>query len=545
MKTFNPESNFFGRKPTLELLKRRVIDLKEGYRQNIAFLGSRYTGKSSILRQFLSDLDDEQVVPVYLDLDNKDFRYFFSKFSGSILYNFLKVQNLPVHEVRKLLQESAKKLIPLTVEAIKKIENLIVKEKWLEAYREVIALPEIFTNESNKFCVIILDEFHNLEDFEVNDVFRELGKKIMTQKRCLYLVTSSLPAVAKKILSEKLSLLFGNFELISVAPFDLKTSQAYIEQHLQGVNIGVQFKNFLTDFTGGHPLYLSLICQELVSLCAIHEQHWIFMPLMIEAIENCLFNKWGILSRHFELTINGLIQSKGQQTMGSVLIALANGKHKLNEIAQMAGIKQSIALLKLNQLIEVGLVSKNGNFFLIEDKLLKYWIKYVFEKRLKAIEPYPENQRKEFHEEVTHSLMYFNQISREDLSSRIVELLHCFDNEAFQLNGRKYKLPSFKEIVPLKLRDLSGSYFDVIKACCEEGVWLIVLKNDHLYENDLNLFLTELKKFEQKPQKRMIISMSELDANARLKALQEKMWIWNEQEINSLLNIYDKPYIVR
>lgn len=545
MKTFDSEKNFFGRKPTLDLLKRRVIDLKEGYRQNIAFLGSRYTGKSSILRQFLSDLDDEQVIPVYLDLDNKDFRYFCAKFSGSILYHYLKVQNLPVYEDRKLLQESSKKLIPQTVEAIKKIENLILKEKWLEAYRDIIALPEIFTNESNKFCVIIIDEFHNLEDFEVNDVFKELGKKIMTQKRCIYLVTSSLPSVAKKILSEKLSLLFGNFEIVPIMPFDLKTSQDYIDHHLQGVNIGGQFKNFLTDFTGGHPLYLSLICQELVNLCAVHEQHWVFMPLVIEAIENCIFNKWGILSRHFELSIDTLVQSKGQQTMASVLIALANGKHKLSEIANQTGLKQSGVLLKLNRLIEAGLVNKNGNFFLLEDKLLKYWIKYVFEKRLKSVEPFPERQRKEFREEVTRSLMHFNQISREDLSSRIVELLQCFDNEAFQLNGRKYKLPSFREIVPLKLRDLNGSYFDVIKACCEEGVWLIVLKTDNLYENDLNSFLVELKKFEQKPQKRLIISMAELDDNARLKALQERMWIWNEYEINSLLNIYDKPYIVK
>ena len=31
------QEQFYGRKKKLELLKRRVLDLKEGYRQNMAF----------------------------------------------------------------------------------------------------------------------------------------------------------------------------------------------------------------------------------------------------------------------------------------------------------------------------------------------------------------------------------------------------------------------------------------------------------------------------------------------------------------------------
>src|SRR3989338_2857093 len=109
MNIVNLENNFFARKSILDLLKRRVIDLKEGYRQNIAFLGDRFIGKSSLLHKFIFDLDDEAIIPIYLDLDHKNLQYFFSKFVGTILYNFSKTKRLTPHTDIHLLMESTKK----------------------------------------------------------------------------------------------------------------------------------------------------------------------------------------------------------------------------------------------------------------------------------------------------------------------------------------------------------------------------------------------------------------------------------------------------
>ena len=305
MNTLDLEKNFFGRTSILNLLNRRVVDLKEGYRQNLAFLGNRYIGKTSILKKFSGDLEDEEIIEIYLDLDNKDFKYLFHKIAGSILYNFSKAKKLPLHEDLTLLIESTKKFLPQTIEAIKKIVQHIEKGKFLDAYLDVINLPEIFTFESGKFCIVVLDEFHNLEDLGIPQVFQELGKRIMTQKKCLYIVTSSLSGVAKDILSEKLSLLFGNFEVVDIAAFDLKTSQGFLRYNLKDTNISSSLRNFLIDFASGHPFYLNMISQEMIHLCAIHKQQEIYLPLLTQAIENTIFNRWGILSRHFELIEQG------------------------------------------------------------------------------------------------------------------------------------------------------------------------------------------------------------------------------------------------
>lgn len=538
------ENTFFGKSPILNLLKRRVLDLKEGYRQNVALLGGRFVGKSLLLRTFIGELDAEDMIVIYLDLDNKDFNYFFSRFVGSLLYNFSRTQKLPLFDDLPLLLENAKALIPQTVEEIKRIQGQLSEDRCKEAYCALISLPELFSSETGKFCVVILDEFQNLEELGMADVFQELGKKIMTQKRSIYIVSSSAAGFAKKILSEKLSLLFGNFEIIEMEPLDLSHSANFIDHRLPGIRMSPALSGFLTDFTAGHPLYLDLITQEIVHLCAVHKQPEVFIPLLIQAIENVLFNPWGALSRHFDILITQLAFAKNQRAMSSVLIALANGKHKLKEVAQQVGLKGSVLNQRISRLIESSIILKNGSAFHFQDKLLRYWIKYVFQKRLQAIDLEPTKNKKEFVEEVSRSWANFQKVCEKDLSSRIVELFACFDNEAFSLNGRKYKLPAFYEIAPLNSH-LAGADVQIIKASESQGDWFIILKRNSLSENDVNAFVAELKKLNQKPQRRVIISLTDLDENARLKALQERMWIWNEKEINALLGFYDKPFILK
>lgn len=537
------EKNFFGRTDVLDLLKKRVIDLKEGCRQNVALLGNQHVGKSAVLHKFLSNLDEEDVIAIYLDLENKDFNYFFKKFTGSLLYNFSRNHRLPLHDDLNLLLESTKEFIPQTVQVIRKIQKDFAHGKLSASFLGLLTLPEIFTNETGKFCILLLDEFQNLEEFGVPHVFQNLGKKIMTQKRCFYIVSSSFKGAAKKILSEKLSLLFGNFETIDIDTFDVQTSQQFVKHSLKDVKIGSQLCSFLTDFTGGHPLYLNLICRELINLSAIHKQCEIYLPLLSQAIENTIFDRWGVISRHLELVVNELCSGKGNRVTSSILISLANGKYKIDDIVQDAGVKKNQITQRITQLIELGVIAKNGNFHYLNDKLFKYWMKYVYQRRLRDVELAPDKQRQQFQEEFKAGVEDFNVTTRQDFSSRIIDLLYCFDNEALNLNGRKYKLPAFRDIISLKFRNESGKYVDVIKASTEDAVWFVVSKREHVGESDVNTILREIKRTESRSAKCLIVSLTDLDENTRLKALQERFWIWNEQELNTLVTLFDKPYI--
>ncbi len=538
------ENNFFDRRSVLELLKRRVMDLKDGYRQNLCFLGERWIGKTAIVKKFLSDLDDDAIVAVYLDLEHRDIHLMVENLATSLLFQFSKAKGLHLHHDLNLLLESVKKVLPRTTEEIKKIQINLAKGKIAEAYKDLINLPDTFTQETGKFCLVILDEFHYLEEFGLADVFKELGKRIMTQKKCLYLVLSSAPATAKKILDEKLSLLFGNFETLEIGPFDPKASQEFIFSNLSSLKISEELCHFLIDFTGGYPFYLSIICQELIQLAAIHKQSEVYVPLLTHAIENTIFDRWGVLNRHFELLLEHFSGSKGNGGFCRILISLSNGKGKIDDIASDVKLNKSIAAQKINRLLDLGLIAKNGNHYHFSNKLFCYWIKYIFEQRLKSVIGQSEDSRSQFKKEIHESVDKFKTVRAKELPLRIVELLHCFDSGSLQLGGRKYKLPAFKEVKSLEIPADNQRKVHIFKAMSQEGTWFIVFKKDHFEESDINIFLEQSRKSPEKSFGKILISLSHVDDQIRLRALQEKMWIWNQHEVNALLNLYGKPYIV-
>jgi len=283
----------------------------------------------------------------------------------------------------------------------------------------------------------------------------------------------------------------------------------------------------------------------LVNLSAVYKQNEIYMPLLSQAVENTLFNRWGVISRHFELIINELCQGKDNRLVSSILMSLANGHHKMEDIITDTTFKKPQVRLKINGLLEQSIIVKNGQHFYFQDKLFKYWVKYVYQKRLKDVELSQDKQKKEFKEEFSRSIEAIKISSGQDFSSRIVDLLHCFDNESFDLNGRKYKLPIFGEITPFKLRNDNGTFLDVIKATSENETWLLALKKENLGETDIYTALSHVKQLGVKTDRCVIVSLSDLEDATRLKALQEKFWIWNEGELNTLLTIFDKPYIIR
>src|SRR5580698_6850320 len=123
------DHNFYGRGSVLEVLKKRVMGLKEGYRQNVALLGNRYIGKTALLHRLMAQMEDQDVFFVYLDLENRSFDYFAVQFTKSLLYNFLKKNDLPLQEDLKLLCAETKERLPRTVFTVQAIEDLRVQGK--------------------------------------------------------------------------------------------------------------------------------------------------------------------------------------------------------------------------------------------------------------------------------------------------------------------------------------------------------------------------------------------------------------------------------
>ena len=105
----------FGRAEILNLLHKRVGDLKEGYRQNIALVGQKLIGKTSIIRYFLSNLNDNRVVCIYLESDHSEFKTFVKKFIGSFLNSVAHSESLSRSNDLDILIDSTQRFMPQTI----------------------------------------------------------------------------------------------------------------------------------------------------------------------------------------------------------------------------------------------------------------------------------------------------------------------------------------------------------------------------------------------------------------------------------------------
>ena len=279
-------------------------------------------------------------------------------------------------------------------------------------------------------------------------------------------------------------------------------------------------------------------------MAAVHKQEEVFMPLLTQAVENILFNPWGVLARHYEILVSRMCAGKGNQTVSSALMALASKRLKMKELAASLGGKQAQVGQKVNRLLQEGIVAKNNNLYYLPDRLFKYWLKFIFQKRWTSFDLEVKKHREQFRQELTNAFENSRTNAQKDLSARIMDLFHCFEDEAYLINGKRYKLPSFREISAVKIQKTDTECLDLIRATSCDGDWLIVFKPETIGENDIAAVIAEQKKWRQRPQRCLLISLSSLDENVRVRALQEKMWVWNEGELNTLLNLYDKPFIV-
>ena len=222
------EDKFFARKDYLDILEKRIRDLKYGYRQNIAVIGDELVGKTSIIYHFLNKFCENHIVTLYLEIRPETIHSFARRFTGVLLYNFLVNSGIPLKEDLGFLIQKSRPYIPKTIEKINLILSAVEKRKKNNIFTELLSLCDLIHEETGKYCVLILDEFHHLEKLGIKDLYKEWSRLLILQKTTMYIIVSSMKFKTRSVLSKDLSLLFGNFELLTVEPFDIKTSEEYL-----------------------------------------------------------------------------------------------------------------------------------------------------------------------------------------------------------------------------------------------------------------------------------------------------------------------------
>lgn len=532
------DKQFFGRESILRTLRKRVEALKGGYRQNMALTGQMLSGKSSILYQFLYTLKDTSLVPVYIEVVEEPFAAFADKFIATLLYNYLAScsREAQATDLASLVK-AAEADIPHTIYAIKKVRVDLAKKSYSDAYRKLLGLTSTLKKETGKSCVVILDEFHNLEFFRIKNPYLHFGKIIMIQKDTMYIVSSSQKSTIKNILSEKLALLFGNFEIIEVSGFDRKTARAFLSEKFQNVTLPEVYADYLIDFTEGNPFYMDVFAKKMMEIVNFRKVSSADESVVIEALTALLYNSSGTINQYFTNNIMSLLEKDLRESCLDVLIALAHGCNKLPELAGWFRKKNSTVFAKkLARLIALDMVYKNGVFYEVQDKVFNFWLRTVYHKWKTSLVDDILGRINNFKNDVKSDLTGYIAESRKTAAQRIAELILLFKGEIVDIDNKKKRLPRF---VRIELQRY-GSCEDIISSQKSDKYWIYEIWRDKISESAVLDFIDRYYPMRDKIAKKVCIALEGIDENALLLAKEKNIWVWELKNLNTLLRLYKK-----
>ena len=559
------KDKFFDRKNYIQILEKRVSSLKEGYRQNIAIIGDENVGKTSIVSKFLANFYDPRIVTVYLEVRPESLDGFARRFIGALLYNFLLNSGLSLKEDLDYLIVKSSRYIPNTTERINFILNELSRRKKINIVTELFNLPELINQETGKFTVLFLDEFHNLEDIGVKNLYREWSKLLMVQKNTLYCLASSRMFKTRVILSKQLSLLFGNFEIITIEPFDIHTSGRYLDQHISGLKLNSGLRDFIINFTGGYPLYLELIADALsnkpqgngwASSSQSHKPQGNGLASssqsqrpegdvevnLADILEDLLFNTSGILNQRFSNYIKRFLDVGASNDYISIFYLIASGRNRIKDIAHILHKQKKDLTIRINYLLELDAITRSGDFLKVSDRLFAYWMRFVYQEKMRSLSFDAKNQKEKFRDNIQELIAEFAKQSTKPLANRVGELLQLFEDDLVQIERKKIRLHHFREVKPL----VFGQRFlkDGLLGRSSEALWIMAIKSDVLTEQDITEFAKECKRYHHKSQRKIMVTLKEVDPNARLRALEERIWTWDLNSLNQMLDLFSKPRII-
>ena len=360
----------------------------------------------------------------------------------------------------------------------------------------------------------------------------------MVQKNTMYILVSSATHQAHNILSKKLSLLFGNFEIINMQPFNTKTAGEFIAKKLGTVKISRELKNFLIYLTGGYPFYLYIITEQIKSLCHESNTNAVTEDVVISALGETLHKNHGILNQYFNNKYHGLLNTNHNNLYPSILLALASGIKKPSQIGKYINRKTAEVNRHINKLIQWDITTKKGVFNCINDPLLGHWLKLVLCPQQFSFNMNMNNASSEFEGEIKKLMLEFSLESQKKFSVRLKELFEKFENDIIELDKRRFMLTNFDEIV---IKENNG--LCTVNARHLKKIWFCGIEENYIDEAKISTYLEHAKR--KDCIKKILIALDGIDPTARLKALEAKVWIWDQTTVNNLFSLFKKPRVIK
>ncbi|MDI7246739.1 MAG: ATP-binding protein [Bacillota bacterium] len=359
----------------------------QGCPSNLALFGLRRIGKTLLLKEFVAQTQEPDVIPVYINLEDMcgSPELFTLKFIGNIAFwvltrgegdisHFLNRAELLTETLTGDRQSLRDAVLRLNAE----LEKAEIDRHFLLDL--AFALPEAVAREAGVNLLLLLDEFQSIMTLanypQTQHVIAVLRKHIEQQERCSWLVAGSAITTLEKLVVRHESPLFMQFSRITLAPFGFEDTWELGRKILPDLDRPMAEELYLLTF--GHPFYITRVCEQAHRLRHLQEfppsQELIRQAFLLETLrpEGSIYSFCRYL---YDLSLH---QARGYGSLITVLEILAQEEGlTLSQIARKQHTSAASSRNYLHWLQEVDLVLEQDRRYYFRDPVLRYWLSQV------------------------------------------------------------------------------------------------------------------------------------------------------------------------
>lgn len=499
-----------------ELAKRlaQCLDaFQDGFRHNVALIGPPGAGKTFQIEAALRA--PRPLVTMACPLYRESCRSFLTRFVGAITAAGLRPDAAPVQHVH----------------------NLISRRQHAEAFTKALDLIPLLAAEQRQPVVLALDEFLYLEELGLAHAFHELGKRVMTWPHTLFILSSSSPFRAKAILRERLQLLFGHFEILTLDTPEPGATQRWVRHQLAGLEGAQDGVAFLLHWLGGSPWYLTAFIQRLRELATLRDTRQLNEPLFFETAWDLLGHPSGSLHQWCGARVGAVGHGRTGAKATEALIAIADGARTLTEIARRIG--RAGLTTALQTLTSHDLVQRQGACWFVPDPVCRSWLTTVLSPQRQGMGNDPATCRARFERHLSGAWMHWLHTVELSSSEQIVHLLSRFQDDTISLDSKTGRLPRFDRIhAQPDLQGPAAAATYLVADGLGSKRWCCAVHEARIDEAAVARFENFCRSQAPKPSRKIIVARGPVDDNARLLAKAHHMWVWQPEELRVLMELY-------
>ncbi len=513
-------------------LLSRIYSFQKGFHRNIALIGPPGSGKTFQLQQVLTE-SFPNIDILYCPVYNESLRSLLNRILQSVL---LRALDEPPHaEPGDQLLKRALKTRPKTARAVDQAQRALRQRHYYESFTRTLESIRILVEEKGQPCVFVIDEFQNLESLRLGHVFHELGKRVMTWPATLFVLSSSTPYKARKILQERFQLLFGQFEVLELNGLDEQKARQWLYQELSRLDDVKEASDFLLKWVGPYPWYLSLFVKRLNQSCEIEYIPLSTKSLIAKVAWDVLGVAEGPLYQWCQSRVNRLVGGPRGGRALEVLLQVAAGSRTMTEMGKRIG--RSSVSTSLQMLLEMDLVERRGVCWWVPDPVFRFWLNAVIGAERHQVLENPDQQQKRFESMVESLWERWIGVKRLSFEAQVVKLISSFEDDTLSIGDKTGRLPVFSSIrkcVPHELQSLSH----YLIADSKGKRWCLGVEEHTVTEAAISRFDAFCRMQVPRPTRKVIVTHASLSSGASVLAKSLNIWVWVEQDITILSALY-------